>query len=146
MTQLQSARQAYTPRGVPDRYDRGFLAQEFGNIKRALTPLGVRTVMASTQALTTDSVILCDPTSAAITVTLYAPNRALNQVVTIKQITSNAHAVTIGGTVDGSANPTLGGTNKSVTLVSDGAAWWKIGEVALAFDLLRQTSPMIRTA
>jgi hypothetical protein len=126
---MQPAVAGYTKRAVPGTYDQNFVSTELGNIQRAIAPRATRTVTADTTALVTDDVILANPTSGAITVTLPDPSRVLNLCVTIKQITSNAHAVTIGGTVDGSASPTLGGTNKAITVQSDGAHWWKIGAV-----------------
>ena len=126
---LQIAVAAYTKRPVPEKYSKDFITTELGNIQRALAPRGTRTVTADTTVLATDDVVLANPASGAITVTLPDPSRVLNLRVTIKQITSNAHAVTIGATVDGSASPTLGGTNNAITVQSDGTNWWKIGAV-----------------
>ena len=79
-----------------------------------------------------DSVILCDPTSGAITVTLPDPARVQFALLTVKQITSNAHAVTLVpqvGTIDGASSVTVGGINKAVTVQSDGTAWYITGPV-----------------
>jgi len=42
---------------------------------------------------------------------------------TIKNVDTAGNAVTIGGTADGRSNPSLGGENESLSIVSDGAAW-----------------------
>lgn len=125
----QPAIAQYNKRPVPAGYDKGFFDVEMGIIQRSIKIIQARTVTASTTMNVTDDLVLCNPAAGAISYTLLDPARALNGVVTIKQITSNAHAVTLVGTIDGSASPVLGGINKSVTIQSDGVAWWKIGEV-----------------
>lgn len=130
MAQLQIAVADYTRRAVPAQYDKNFFDQEFNNVARAIPPRGTLPVVTTSRTQNqTDDLVLFNPASGAISYTLLDPSRALNAVVTLKQITSNAHAVTIVGTVDGSANPTLGGINKSITIQSDGAFWWIIAAV-----------------
>lgn len=73
--------------------------------------------------LPTDRTILASTTSGSFAVTLPAKSYA-GQKHTIKN-TGTTNTLTVTGTVDGSANPTLT-TLASMTIVFDGTAWWKI--------------------
>lgn len=74
--------------------------------------------------LPTDRTILGNTTSASFAVTLPATAYA-GMILTIKN-TGTANTLTVTGTVDGSANPTLT-TLVSTTILYDGSAWRKIG-------------------
>jgi len=76
-----------------------------------------------------ESVILCDATSASFTITL--PSVAtVGRHYNIKKIDSTANTVTLDGnaseTIDGATTLVLGAQYQSVTIVSDGSAWWVI--------------------
>ena len=74
-----------------------------------------------------ESVILCDATSAAFTVTLPAAASFTNKHYRIKKTDSSANAVTIDGnsseTIDGSTTLILHDQSDCVTIVSDGSNW-----------------------
>lgn len=113
----------YAKRAVPTSADAlpKWLETEFGNIQRRIAGVSHRTVTTDTTVLITDGLILCDTTANAITVTWPTPIRATEDwLVTIKRISGGAHAVTLGGTLDGSASPTLAAQYKSWTIWSDG--------------------------
>jgi len=88
------------------------------------------TAVASTPytMLSTDSLILIDATSAAVTVDLIAVASHNGTPVTIKKIDSSANAVTIDGsgaeTIDGSTTLVLASQYDSVTIQTDGTEWW----------------------
>lgn len=123
------ARVPYAKRRVNGTYDAGWMATEFGNIQRALPSMKVEVVKSGYQASTSDSVILCDTTAAAFTVSLPPAAQVKGLTLNIKKTTSDAHAVTIGGVVDGVSNPTLPTQYKSMTVVSDGSAWFKLASI-----------------
>lgn len=93
-----------------------WLGVEFGNVQRGMTRAVSRTVTTATTATEADGLIAADATSAPFTVTLPDPNTVGGMTVTIKRINGAANAVTIGGTVDGAVNPTLGSQYASVTV------------------------------
>lgn len=122
----------YHRRRAPTKAERmkGFLDTEFQNIERAIHGITSRTVTMDTSVLGSDDLILADPTSNPITVTFDAANTTKDLMVTVKQINSNANAVTLGGTFDGVLNPTLGAQNNALTVQSDGADYWIVGKVS----------------
>jgi len=97
--------------------------------RTAYTPGDIEFVTVSYQAVGTDGLVLASATGGALTVTLPAVGANAGQALTVKKIDSSAHAVTIGGTVDGAANPTLASQYQSMTVMSDGTNWWKIAAV-----------------
>lgn len=84
----------------------------------------IQSKTAAYTILPTDRTIFASTTSASFAVTLPATSYA-GQKHTIKN-TGTANTLTITGTVDGSANPTLT-TLLFMTVEYDGAAWRKVG-------------------
>lgn len=126
---MSAARGTYNKRKTPESYQPGFFDVELGNIQRAIPSTKTRTVRAAYTADVTDNLILGDCTAGAFAVTLPNPARVQGAVFTIKKIDVSAHALTVGGTIDGVANPTLATQNKSMTVQSDGTAYWKLASV-----------------
>lgn len=77
------------------------------------------------------TVILCNATTAAFTVTLPTAVSVAGRQYTIKKTDSSANAVTVGTTssqtIDGSATYSLPAQYNFVTVVSDGTNWMRIG-------------------
>ncbi len=119
----------YTHSRVPEQYGRGFFEGEFGRIERAVMSRVTRTITVSGKQTPDDWCVFADATAAPLTYTLLPPRSSSPTPVTIKKTDAGANAVTIGGTVDGVVNPTLAAQYKTMTLVSDGTAWYKIAVV-----------------
>lgn len=107
-----------------------WLGIELGNVSRRTAAASTRAVTGNATVLGTDGMILCNTTGGAITVTWPTPiNQTEDWVITIKRVNAGANAVTIAGTVDGVANPTLAAQYKSITIWSDGTTLHKIASV-----------------
>jgi len=81
----------------------------------------------------TDATILCDATAAAFPVTLPAANAVPGRRITIKKIDASINAVTVasaGGTIDSAVSVALTAANMALTVVSGGANWWVVNQVA----------------
>lgn len=92
---------------------------------------GVVAITTKTGAYTaadTDTVIICDATGGAFTVTLPAAGDNTGKVFYLKKIDGSANAVTIDGdgaeTIDDAATLVLGSQYDAAMLVSDGTEWW----------------------
>jgi hypothetical protein len=76
---------------------------------------------------TTDDTVLCDPTSAAFTVTLPTAVGVAGKRYTIKKIASSNNAVTVGTTssqtIDGSTTFVIRDINQPLNVISDGSNW-----------------------
>lgn len=129
MAPILQSHPPYTKRPVPTGYDSGWFATELGNIQRAMDPNGSRTAMQDDTPTGSDSLVLYDATHGPITVTLRNPNQVQNLRLILKKIDNSANAVTIQGTVDGTVNPTLPTQYSSLTLQSDGNAWYILAKV-----------------
>lgn len=88
------------------------------------------TVVSKTEAYTattSDNVILCDATSAAFAVTLYASSGNGGRKLHIKKTDSTANAVTVDGnaseTIDGGTTAVITAQYESITIVCDGSNW-----------------------
>ena len=79
-------------------------------------------------ATASDSIILCDASGGAFTVTLPPAASAANKVLTIKKIDDSDNFVTVDGDgtepIDGSATRILPVQNNSVQVGSNGTAWY----------------------
>lgn len=104
---------------------RKFLGEEFGYIQQATLRDSTRSVSAATTATVNDGTILADATSAPFTVTLPTAAEAMNVTLLIVRTNGGGNAVTIGGTVSGVVNPTLGSQYSAKTVRSSGSgtAW-----------------------
>lgn len=123
---------AYSKRSVPTDplALAAWLATEFGNIQRRIAGASNRIVTSHTTVQNTDGLLLCNTTGGAITVTWPTPiGRTKDWIVTIKRTSAGANAVTLAGTLDGVASPTLGAQYASWTIWSDGTALHLIGSV-----------------
>lgn len=123
------ARPPYTKRKAPPSYDAGWFDVELGNLQRAIPPSQVRTLVASATLTSADAVVLVDATAGAVSVTLPMPSQVQGFLVTVKKIDASANAVTLVGTIDGAANPTLPTRYKSKTIVSDGTTYFTLATV-----------------
>ena len=89
---------------------------------------GVITVTTTYTATGADSVILADATAAAFTITLPAVATVPFLVLDIKKIDATANNVTIDGngaeTIDGALTQKLKKQWDSISMVTDGAAWY----------------------
>jgi hypothetical protein len=90
--------------------------------------VAITTKTGTYTAANTDTVILCDPTGGAFTVTLPAAADNPGKVFYFKNISSGGNAVTIDGngaeTIDDVTTLILGSPYDARTLVSDGTKWW----------------------
>lgn len=127
--QTLAARSNYYKRKVPKVYRPDFLDIEFGNIQRAIPSVTLRTVKLADTAVVTDAVLLADATLAPFTITLPDPVRVQGAAFTIKKVDATANAVTVGATIDGTLNPTLTVQYQSISVQSDGTAYWKLASV-----------------
>ncbi len=87
-----------------------------------------RTITSSDFLSVTDSVILCDCTSGAITLSLAAAATNSGRLIFIKKIDSSGNAMTIDPNgaelIDGAATKATSTQYVSFTIVSDGTAWY----------------------
>lgn len=90
--------------------------------------VAITTKTGTYTAANTDTVILCDASGGAFTVTLPAAADNTGKVFYLKKIDSSANAVTIDGngaeTIDDATTLVLSGQYDAAMLVSDGAEWW----------------------
>jgi hypothetical protein len=111
------------------------------------TVLDIRPLVVKSAAYTataTDTIILVDATSAAVTITLPAASGIEGQAYTFKKTDASANAVTIDGnlseTIDGSTTYTLADQYDSVETISDGTNW----VISAGVDVASATIPSIR--
>ena len=71
--------------------------------------------------LATDETVLVNAVGGAVTITL--PSATAGRILCVKKTDASANAVTLSGTVDGVANPTLGAQNQSRIVQGDGSGW-----------------------
>lgn len=83
----------------------------------------VRIITTATVTANPQDVLECNATTQAITVT--PPTNTAGTRFTVKKTDSSANAVTISGTVDGTANPTLAYQWQSIELIGDGTNWYR---------------------
>ena len=102
-----------------------WLGIEFMNVQRSVARASARTVTSATTATTNDGLILVDTTGGAVTVTLPDPTTCENTQLIIKRISAGGNNVTIGGTTDGTLNRTLGSQYATISLWSNGLAWYR---------------------
>lgn len=87
----------------------------------------IATKTAAYPATAADSIIVCDTTSTAFTVTLPTAVNAAGKVYVVKRISAGTNRLTIATTsaqtIDGAATAILDVQYASLTLVSDGSNW-----------------------
>lgn len=92
------------------------------------TPVAMKTAAYTLAA--TDSVVVCDASGGTFTVTLPSASGIVGRQYCIKRINGGINSVTVAAagseTIDGSATTVLLTQYAVVTLVSDGANWWKL--------------------
>lgn len=98
-----------------------FLGLEFATVQRSLTRASSRIVThgssaADKMATVTDGLIVCDASGGAFGITIPAAADVPDTVLTILRINSGLNAVTVTGTVNGSANPALALQYASMTI------------------------------
>jgi hypothetical protein len=85
---------------------------------------------ANYTAAATETVILVDATSGAITITLPAVAGVDGQVYVVKKIDSSGNAVTVDASsselIDGAANVSLATQWAKTMIVSNGSAWYTV--------------------
>ena len=92
-----------------------------------------RAVSATYPVALTDEVILADATAAAFVVTLPTAASVPGRRITVKKIDASVNAVTVasgGGTIDGAVSIALTAQNWALTVISGGANWWVVNQVA----------------
>lgn len=101
------------------------LEQLFELLRRSLTT--PQTYTAAVTLNSSNTIVLCDATAAAFTVSLPPAVEHRTRQYSIKKIDASANAVTIDGfaaeTIDGAATQALATQWKSKTIVSDGTQW-----------------------
>lgn len=91
-----------------------------------------RTVTTSGNVVSGDYLIIADATAGAITMTLPPAALVPGRIYVFKRINSGANAVIVDGyaaeTIDGSATHTLTPQWNSVTIMSNGTAWFILAD------------------
>jgi len=89
-----------------------------------------RSVTATGNVVSGDYLLVCDATAGAITMTLPSAALVPGRIYVFKRINSGANAVVVdpsgAETIDGAATHTLSAQWNSVTIMSDGTAWFII--------------------
>lgn len=90
----------------------------------------ITTKTADYTATSSDHTILCNKSDGNITITLPAVSGCSGRIYNIKKIDSSAYTVTIDGnsseTIDGALTQTLTTQYESITIQTDGSAWYII--------------------
>lgn len=123
------ARAAYSAPQLGHAYNREEVRTAITNLARSVAPQITRIVTAAYTVTTADDLVVGDATGGAFTVTLPLPEQVQFLKVSVKRINGGGNAITIGGTVDGSVNPTLGAQYASMTVQSDGVRWNKLASI-----------------
>ncbi len=126
MTPPIIARRPYTAPAIKKAFDASEIRGQLNLLAQSVSPQVTRTVLAAATIQTTDDTILGNTTGGNFAITLLPANQCQFLKVSIKNIGTGT--LTITGTIDGSANPTLA-QNKSKTIQSDGVAWWLLASV-----------------
>ena len=126
MTPPIIARRPYTGPALQQQYNARDVRNQLNLLAQSVSPQVTRTVIAAAMVQTTDDTILGDTTASNFAITLLPANQCQFLKVSIKNIGTGT--LTVTGTVDGGANPTLA-QNKAMTIQSDGTSWWKLASV-----------------
>lgn len=91
-----------------------------------------RTVTTTGNVQSGDYLLICDATAGAITMTLPPAALVPGRIYAFKRINSGANAVIVDGyaaeTIDGAATHTLTPQWNSVTIMSNGTAWFILAD------------------
>ena len=124
-----AVRRVFRLGAVPEDYKAGWLRVQLSYIARAIwTPVS-RAVTGDVTVEASDECVFVDCTAGAVLVTFPPAIQMQFARITVKKVDASANAVTLGGTFDGSANPTLAAQYKAKTVQSDGVAWWVVATV-----------------
>jgi hypothetical protein len=101
------------------------------DLKIALEDLVIRlddNITTTYTATDLDSLILCNATGGAFTVTLPAVAGVSGKKLTIKKTDASGNAVTVDGngaeTIDGAATASLASQYKYISVISNGVGWF----------------------
>lgn len=117
---------------------KGWLSSADVNVQLALDSIAakssaIRAVTSDPTITTTDRTILCDATSAPITVNLPAAASNLGRMMWIKKTDASANAVVIDGnsseTIDGLTTQSIASQGKCVQIQCDGSNWYILSTV-----------------
>lgn len=107
----------------------------------------VSTKTAAYTTITTDSMLLCDATSAAFTITLITAVGNTGKKYIIKKIDASVNSITIdpngAETIGGSLTYSLTYENDEIEIVSDGANWKILGTRALIISNPSSTNTIV---
>jgi hypothetical protein len=118
------ARPPYQKRAVPHVFEHGWWVTELGNIQRAIPTYAQKTITAAYLPTASDRTLICDCSTAAVTLGLPAPDRVKGLELIIKHI-AGAFPVQLIGTVDGVVDPTIPNVGDCWTIQTDGVRWFK---------------------
>lgn len=128
---------SYTKRPAPLQYDSAFYDLEFGYLQRAIPTTVIRTITSNSTQAPGDSVVLCDASGGPISYTLTEPSLSTAWPVMVKKIDASNNTVTVVGNIDGNTNMALSDRNNSISLISDGSAWYMVSST-IAQDMLNE--------
>ena len=119
----------YYRRTVPTKAEElpAWLSQELQTIQGAVRPGVSVDVSANYTVSPIDRWLNCDATAGGFTGTLPDATRVPDQTITVKKTEATLNVVTVqalNGTIQGSATKTLTTQWASITLYSDGSAWY----------------------
>ena len=118
MAHLFGIRPPYRPAAVPDQYNAGWFRIQLVNIARSIwQPVG-RTVTSHYTVTATDDCLFVDCTAGAITITFPPASQMQGVRITVKKVDVSGNAITLSGTIDGAANPTISASMARYTIQS----------------------------
>lgn len=87
-----------------------------------------RVITSNSTLVPEDGVIMCNATSAPITLTLPSPNDVLNRQYMVTKENTNTNNITLAGIINSNTNYVLSGITKpSVTIVAvGGSVGWRL--------------------
>lgn len=119
-----AVRRAFKLGYVPEDYRAGWLRTQLSYIARAIWQPVSRAVTGATTVEADDELLLVDCTAGGVTVTFPPAIQMQFAQITVKKVDSGANVITLAGTVDGVVNMTIPYPMMSLTIQSDGTAWW----------------------
>lgn len=118
---------------IRDFFSSRRMEQVFEVIRRLLTR--PQAITATTTLTSSNTVLEVDATSGAVTINLPRAGDHASRVYVIKKIDATANTVTVDGylaeTIDGALTQVLATQWQSLTIISDGTNWLRIGAVTI---------------